>query len=416
MSLFRKQVYKELEATKEGEVIKLRPLPFRVFTYISALFLPALFIFLFWGEYSSTEVVTGILTPETGIRKVYAEKSGVLSNLVVSEGQKINNGDTLFTVRNAQSIDGYDDYTEGLIIELENAISLHQLQLDNQDSLNNQSQIRIANAVEVAQNRLRIIEGQIKVQAELLRLLSSEAKDLKQSFDSGKAAVSKFQYQEKEREKLATQIRLDDLNQTYIDLQRQLKELRFELDNLPFNLAITKSQLNVQISSLRQTLIEVRARKSYQVKSPISGYVATIYFKEGEKVADGIPVLIIIPENSLFIAELYVPTRASGFLKPNMEVLLRYEAFPYQKFGTQKGRISDISSTIISPRELKAPLPIQEATYRVRVELEKQTVLAFGKEVPLQSGMILDAEIVRDRRKIFEWLFEPLFSIRGYNQ
>ena len=65
---------------------------------------------------------------------------------------------------------------------------------------------------------------------------------------------------------------------------------------------------------------------------------------------------------------------------------------------------------------MKVPLALPEATYRVRVKLDKQTVRSFGNDVELRSGMLVDAEIVRDRRPILEWVLEPLYSIRGKSQ
>jgi hypothetical protein len=47
------------------------------------------------------------------------------------------------------------------------------------------------------------------------------------------------------------------------------------------------------------------------------------------------------------------------------------------------------------------------------VKLNKQTVTAYGKEQPLQSGMLVDASILLDRRTLFQWVFEPLIPFRG---
>ena len=40
-------------------------------------------------------------------------------------------------------------------------------------------------------------------------------------------------------------------------------------------------------------------------------------------------------------------------------------------------------------------------------------VTAYGTELPLQAGMVLDADIALDQRRIFEWVFDPLYSITG---
>jgi membrane fusion protein len=58
-------------------------------------------------------------------------------------------------------------------------------------------------------------------------------------------------------------------------------------------------------------------------------------------------------------------------------------------------------------------LPAGDLFYAATVKLSKQTVLAYGKEEQLQSGMALEASIALDRRTLFEWVFEPLYSISG---
>ena len=54
-----------------------------------------------------------------------------------------------------------------------------------------------------------------------------------------------------------------------------------------------------------------------------------------------------------------------------------------------------------------------EPSYRVTVDLERQTVTAYGSEVPLRPEMTLKANIIVDRRSLLEWLFDPLLSARG---
>jgi membrane fusion protein len=94
-------------------------------------------------------------------------------------------------------------------------------------------------------------------------------------------------------------------------------------------------------------------------------------------------------------------------------VNISYEAFPYQKFGTYSGRISQIAGSVIMPGEQAPGLTFNEPVYKVTAVLESQHVEAYGKEIPLRSGMILSADVVLDKRSLFEWLLEPVYSLRG---
>jgi membrane fusion protein len=58
-------------------------------------------------------------------------------------------------------------------------------------------------------------------------------------------------------------------------------------------------------------------------------------------------------------------------------------------------------------------LPVKEAVYRVDVTLERQNVAALGQEVPLRPGMLVNADILLERRTLLEWLFEPVLQLKG---
>ena len=117
------------------------------------------------------------------------------------------------------------------------------------------------------------------------------------------------------------------------------------------------------------------------------------------------------PRSNL-IAELYLPSRAIAFVEPGQLVKLQYDALPYQKFGVAEGNVLRVSSTSLLPQELGVLTQNPEPLYRVEVGLSAQAVEAFGKDIPLQSGMELTADIVLEDRKLMEWLLEPIRSVR----
>jgi membrane fusion protein len=114
----------------------------------------------------------------------------------------------------------------------------------------------------------------------------------------------------------------------------------------------------------------------------------------------------------------------AGFVAPGQDVLIRYQAFPYQMYGLQRGRIVDISTTPFTTAELPASLAAmvsgslqqgggyngREGLYRVRVQLARQSIAAEGRKRTLLPGMALDADIVQDKRRIWEWIIKPAWA------
>jgi membrane fusion protein len=117
---------------------------------------------------------------------------------------------------------------------------------------------------------------------------------------------------------------------------------------------------------------------------------------------------------------LFSPSRDIGFVRPGQRVLLRYQAFPYQKFGQYEGVVSGVSRSALSPGDLSQQLPglsslygVNEPVYRITVELKTQAATAYGATVPLQPGMQLEASVVMETRTLVEWMLEPLFTLTG---
>ena len=144
----------------------------------------------------------------------------------------------------------------------------------------------------------------------------------------------------------------------------------------------------------------------------MGGVIATQLVKPGQAVHLGQPLLSLLPGDGRLEAELLVPSRAIGFIEPGDSVLLRYQAYPYQKFGHHQGKVERISRSALGASEL-GTAQAAEPYYRVTVALDMQAVTAYGNEEPLKPGMLLDADILGEKRRLIEWVFEPLYSLKG---
>ena len=146
--------------------------------------------------------------------------------------------------------------------------------------------------------------------------------------------------------------------------------------------------------------------------APIAGRVVAVPVELGESVSAGASVVTLTPNGSELIAELYAPSRAAGFINVGQEVRLMYEAFPYQTFGTGRGTIRSVSRTVLLPSDVRGSgISVDEPVFRVRVALDRQYVAAYGRDLPLQPGMLLRADVIVDRRSLLEWLLDPLYAV-----
>ena len=118
--------------------------------------------------------------------------------------------------------------------------------------------------------------------------------------------------------------------------------------------------------------------------------------------------MTIVPSGSELQAELYVPSRAAGFIAEGQVVRLLYDAFPYTRFGPGFGAIAAISTAVLRPEEVGAAVKVTEPVYRVVVNLKAAFMQGYGRMMPLQSGMALTADILLEDRSFLDLLLDPL--------
>jgi membrane fusion protein len=201
---------------------------------------------------------------------------------------------------------------------------------------------------------------------------------------------------------------------------RERLALEAELDELPFKAQAESAALEREIGELEQQLATTEARREVVLVAPHDGVVTALLAETGGQAATSSPLLSIVPPGAKLQGHLYSPSRAIGFVQPGQRVWLRYEPFPYQKFGHQEAVVTSVSRSPLSPAELPPQLSgvlaaagSKDPVYRVTVELRSQTIRAYGADIALQPGTQLDADIALERRRLYEWVLEPLYTLSG---
>jgi membrane fusion protein len=198
-----------------------------------------------------------------------------------------------------------------------------------------------------------------------------------------------------------------------LDIRQQIQTAKQNLAQLPLDLATQTNTIAGKIATIKQQLAQNEAERASVLRAPRDGVVATLLTKVGQHVAAGQSLASVVPHGGHLEARLLVPSRAVGFVDPGSRVVLRYQAYPYQKFGQQYGHVARISNSALGPEAVVAMTGQrpQEPVYRVDVALDRQDILAYGKPQALRPGMAFSADILMDRRRLIEWIFEPLYGI-----
>lgn len=242
------------------------------------------------------------------------------------------------------------------------------------------------------------------------RLLLARIKPLR-----SKGYVSVFQIEQQNSALLEAETQYKTLVRQALELHQSIDAAEVQLAQLPLDAVTHRNAIERQLADVRQSMAQNELQRATVLRAPRDGTISAVLMKEGQMVAAGQSLLSELPAGSLLQAQLLVPSRAIGFIAPGSRVVLRYQAFPYQKFGQQYGEVTDISRSALSPSEISALVgqAVQQAEplYRVQVALDSQRVMAFGKAEPVRPGMALDADILMERRSLIEWVFEPLYGL-----
>lgn len=430
-NLFRPEVLEARRTRSVGEIRLDRPVS-GVLVASTALALSAALIgFIALGTVTKKSRVAGLTVPVTGSVGITAPSAGVFVRSRVREGQWVKEGEVLFDLSTEkQGIDGELTTLVAQQLEVrrqalaaERRLRIHQdeekrRELD--DKLRNgEAELRqLEHELELAQRRQDLARASVR-QYETLQ---------------GGGFVSAAQTRQKQEELLDVSSRLGALQRAKIQLKASLLGLRAERDGLATKLASDLAQIDNEQASVDQQMAENTVRKTALVTAPKAGIVTAIGFQLGQSVTQSQTIATLIPaaqdagQAPNLEVQLFVPSRMAGFVAAGQEVLIRYKAFPYQMYGLQPGRVADVSATPFTPAELPANLASvvvgdlqqavqgysgREALYRVRVRLERQDIEVEGRKRALLPGMSLEADIVEDRRRIWQWIISPALATVG---
>ncbi len=410
-SLFRKEALDHHKDRLYGDVILLQPLSITVLVGIVVFICALILILLFWGSYARKESVHGYLIPDKGIVKIYAPQQSTIQQVHVKEGSEVKRGQVLITMLSQRSLEGGSDIDATLLHELEMTKKQQEERIVGEKSLIQSETHRLHDKIKSLEKELSQIESSITTQESRVKILESRVAGAKKLLE--KKNISEMDFNKFYDELLVQRQQYQELLRAKGSTQSGLAQTRSELDQLPINSKARISEIENTISEINQRYAEVRGRRTGEVRASVDGTITALQVNEGQTRGQNELLLEIVPKDALFQVELFVPSRAIGFITKNQTVRVRYDAFPYQRFGIYEGKVASISKHILIPQELPVPIELKEPVYRVIVNLKQQHVNAYGKSFPLQAGMSLEADIILEKQTLWKWIFDPLFSLKG---
>ncbi len=409
--LFRQEA---IDAQREkflGEATIARPVPAWVFTLLAAGTAALLIAVALWGQYTRRERVEGYLALDTGAARVLIPDGGRVTDLLIKEGDEVKAGDPLAKISLDRSTGKGGSTAEAVAQEMHTRRAILEKERAQWHELGQQQ-------VDQARRRMKDLENelvQIDREAKLQEVRIKSAKDQLERYKGlagEKQFVSDALIKQKADEVTDQEIKLQTLHRQRSQVERDLGSARLEIPSIELRARTQGEQVTRQISELQEGLTQVEARRETLIRAPMAGVVTNIAVNRGQSVAPDAPLATVLPKGSGLHVELLVPTRAIGFVKPGQAVMLRYDAFPYERFGQYRGVVTEITRNVWTQGDRVGPLQAREPVYRVDVQLQQQTVSALGQDFSLRPGMLVNADLLLEKRTIFEWIFEPVLQLK----
>jgi HlyD family secretion protein len=410
---------------------------------------------LAWSFFGRADVIVteqGALVPASEIRRFYAPVDGELVNLYVTEGAAVSKGDVLARLNARGAIEAASNATRTQLNRenaerdwrlwperkalLERKAANLRLQMEDEEQAHQRrSALGTAKLVEEQKAQMAQARTNVEDAARARDAAQFEAEKYERVFaNPGGGGVSQLQVESKRNAKRAAenayrvaQSKLTELEarqkQEMVDAQNtlvrsgeQLDTLRLQYDAATKEIDDTEKKLRLQLDTARADA-EAASRISFEnidkdnfllIVAPVSGVVTDLTSTQpGDKVQANAPLGGIAPRNARSVVKVEIAENDRAFLREGLPVKLKFDAFPYQRYGVINGTLEYVSPATRPSPQSKQPV------YEARVSLERDTYQVAGAKYPLRYGMTAAVEIVVRKRRLIDLALGPFRQVGG---
>lgn len=385
------------------EIAETPPSPLgRIVIWLIFLILMAAILWACIGKVDEVAVARGKVIPDGRLKVVQSLEEGIITAIHVNEGQRVKEGQLLIEL---------DSTIKKVDVEtLQKAIDTEKLERDllkkALDGGNVQELVSKADLPdEIKNNLLKLMQSKdseylVKKQSLALVVRQCEEQLKIDQSDLQKLENNLFMINEKELSTQKIRVELD---------KSKLEEAKNNMDNLEkerntatLNLVVEKDK---KITELEGEL--TKAKKSVQFQSLEASVDGTVHGLVsntiGGIVTPAQTIMTIVPDGTPLIIEASLLNRDIGFVEVGQEAEIKIDTFPFQKYGTIKGKVESISPDAFEDEKMGS-------VYKMKVSLEKSEIMVNGKEVHISPGMAVSAEIKTGKRRIIEFFLEPIIK------
>lgn len=409
-------------------------------------------VWSFFGRADVFVVAKGRVSSEAEQHRVYSPAKGELVNIYIAEGMPVSRDDVLVRIDSAAAIEVASRASDAKmkLVDAERSYAtfpakkvamekdLEALESQIETAQRDYERRRAESIAKLAEEQtLKLAKARAKLEKagrdrDHAKRVMEKHKRLFASPGGGGVSRQTVEDKKKEYQDKVVDYKLAEadlgefevtLNTEYEKKKAEIKKksqailsMQAQRDNLRIKIVEQEQQSETALR-LARAREKVASRISFDdidennfvgIRAPIDGVVTGVTFTQiGDKVEEKTPLAIIAPKGTRKILQIEVNERDRAFLRIGMPVKIKFNAFPYQRYGFISGELEQISPTTSPDPKNK------QMVYKGRVGLERDYFNVNGVQTPLRYGMEGKAEIIVRKRRLIDLALDPFRKAAG---
>ena len=416
--LFRQEAINYQKAKWMGKALLIKGCSAWLVFLLSIIFIIVLILAVIFGTYTRRINVPGEITTQPRAINLFSTQQGFIINSHVKVGDKVKRGDPIYELDVSQTTQ-LGNVTQKTIESINNQIKniseiIETLKENKQITLNALKQ-QIDEYNKFHQDSLLLVKNAEKGMSEMYESMQNYADYQKKGLINNEQFNNqRYLYYQQQNSYQFLQNQIIQENLSIIQLNSELVTKIADFDN-------KISEYQFQLNALQRQLTEVNAKGTLIISAPSDGRIESLSVTDGQMVKTDDSLAQLIPANTdSYYLVLWAPNESVPYISVNDKINIRYEAYPYQKFGQFSGKIMSISKVPASSQEMStyssSPLSQNnvnyQAYYKVMVSLDKQQMAKFNNKIKLTNGMKADITLFLEKRPIYQWMLSPFYDIQ----
>ncbi len=439
---------------KTAALLLNTPSSARVMLWVMVVFFVLAAIWASWAEIDKVTVGQGKVVPSSQIQVVQNLEGGLVKEILVREGQKVEKGQQLLLIDDTRFRSDYREREQQVanltasVLQL--SASITSVELNENFDENNWQKSVILNF-----NKLAFPPVLEETQP---NLVARQRAEYRQDLNNLRNQISLLdqQVKQKQQDLVEIQARVRNLRESYrfankeleitkplaeegvvprielLKLQRQVNDTRREMTSSELKVPVLRSaireamlsridaaqkfrseqqeklnQAQDKLSSLTESTVGLEDRVNRTVvTSPVTGTVKTLNVNTvGGVIQPGMDIVEIVPSEDTLLVEAKIAPQDIAFLRPDLHTIVKFSAYDFTKYGGLEGTLEHISADTTTDEE-------GNSYYLVRVRT-KETSLDKDNSLPIIPGMTASVDIITGKRTILEYLLKPILSAQN---